>query len=73
LLLLRFRHSYAHQVTNIVKAAHASAGVPVVVGETGIPFDLNGGAAFKTRDWRWQERALDAICHAMEAAGVSFV
>lgn len=35
-------------------------GVPVVVGETGIPFDLNGGMAYMTGDFQEQERALDA-------------
>jgi len=43
-----------------------------VIGEIGIPFDLNGGAAFRTGDFYWQERQLDALCSALERHLVSF-
>eukprot|EP00667_Euglena_gracilis_P005275 EG_transcript_5307 len=48
------------------RAAEHMGGVPVVVGETGIPFDLNGGMAYMTGDFQEQERALDATMKAVE-------
>lgn len=43
-----------------------------MIGETGVPFDLNGKAAFRTGDFSWQERQMDAICGALEENLVSF-
>lgn len=44
----------------------------MVIGETGVPFDLNNGTAFKTGDFKWQERMMDAICSALEENLVSY-
>ena len=60
-------YSYALQIRNIIEAGYRSIGeVPVIIGETGVPFDLNGGSAFRTGDFKWQERQMDAICSALE-------
>ena len=65
--------SYMHQIRNIINAGYRSIGeLPTVIGETGVPFDLNGGAAFRTGDFQWQERQMDAICSALESSLVSF-
>lgn len=66
-------HSYALQFRNIIEAGYRSIGeIPIVIGETGVPFDLNGGEAFKTGDFYWQERQMDAICSALEENLVGF-
>ncbi|GAA5851965.1 hypothetical protein JCM8547_000111 [Rhodosporidiobolus lusitaniae] len=62
------RKNYALQIRNIFRHSYRQIGeVPVVLGETGCPFDLNGGKAFKTGKWRgsWQERMLEGICAAV--------
>lgn len=48
------------------KALSNMGGVPSIVGETGIPFDLYGGKAFRTGNFRQQELALDAVMRALE-------
>ncbi|KAI5480839.1 glycoside hydrolase family 5 protein [Pseudohyphozyma bogoriensis] len=66
-------HSYALQIHNIINAGYRSIGeFPVVIGETGVPFDMNDKAAFKTGNFSWQERQMDAICSALESNLVSF-
>lgn len=65
--------SYTIQIRSIINAGYCSIGeCPVVIGETGVPFDLNGGEAFRTGDFQWQERQMDAICNALETSLVSF-
>ncbi|KAL8276134.1 hypothetical protein RQP46_011465 [Phenoliferia psychrophenolica] len=67
------KKNYAVQIRNIINAGYRSIGeVPTVIGETGVPFDLNGGVAFRTGDFQWQERQMDAICSALEGNLVSF-
>jgi hypothetical protein len=67
------RNSYALQFRNIIEAGYRSIGeIPIIIGETGVPFDLNGGEAFKTGDFHWQERQMDAICSALEENLVGF-
>lgn len=39
---------------------------PTLIGETGIPFDLDHGAAYKTGDYSKQEELLDRIFRALE-------
>jgi hypothetical protein len=39
---------------------------PMLVGEFGIPYEMNGGEAFRTGDWSGQEVALDACYRAMD-------
>ena len=48
------------------KAAHHLGGRPVVVGETGIPLDMEDGKAFKTGDFRMQELAMNGVLSALE-------
>lgn len=48
----------------------AMDGIPVCVGEFGLPFDLNGERAYRGRragDYRVHERALDAYYNALDA------
>eukprot|EP00756_Hemistasia_phaeocysticola_P062966 Hpha_TRINITY_DN6441_c0_g2::TRINITY_DN6441_c0_g2_i1::g.274::m.274 len=46
-------------------------GAPVVVGETGIAFDLDGGRAYRTGDFTDQVRALDRTMRGIENALVN--
>lgn len=66
------RSNYVRQLGKIVSFARLSLGeIPVVIGEIGIPFDLNGAEAFKTGDFTRHEELLDALANGMEKAGVS--
>ena len=72
------RKNYAVQIGNILEASYRQMGeVPVVLGETGCPFDLNGGPeAVQVRrngEWRGsdQERMVDSILGAIGEAGLS--
>jgi hypothetical protein len=42
-------------------------GIPSFVGEFGLPFDLDGGAAFRTGEYASQARALEAYHDALDA------
>ncbi|KAJ3137920.1 hypothetical protein HK100_000266 [Physocladia obscura] len=45
---------------------------PTVIGEIGIPIDLENGQAYKNGDFSMQERALDTNMRALESSFVSF-
>jgi len=47
-------------------------GVPTLIGETGIPFDLDGKKGFRTNDLSTHVTALDNVMQAMDYALVSF-
>ena len=42
-------------------------GLPALAGEFGLPFDLNGGRAFRTGDYRLHEEALSRYYDALDA------
>jgi predicted TIM-barrel fold metal-dependent hydrolase len=51
-----------HTNRSIVEAAYRSLGErPVIIGECGVPMDMNRRAAFKSDDWTWQRRMMDAM------------
>ncbi|OWZ36538.1 cytoplasmic protein [Cryptococcus neoformans AD2-60a] len=65
--------NYALQIKTIVLAARLKLGpVPVIFGECGVPMDINNEEAFRTGDWKWQERSMDALISAMEGALMGF-
>ncbi|KAI0922589.1 hypothetical protein AcV5_009520 [Taiwanofungus camphoratus] len=67
------RDNFALQIRNLVEAGYRSLGErPVVIGECGIPMDLNKGEAFKTDDWTWQSRMMDAMITGLERSLVGF-
>lgn len=60
--------SFRRQVGEIADAARERlGGIPSFVGEFGLPFDLDGGRAFRTGDFRNQAAALGAYCDALDA------
>lgn len=47
-------------------------GVPVIITETGIPFDLNAKHAYRSGDFSVQVKALDRVISSLEANLLSF-
>lgn len=67
------RKNYASQLRNLVQHAHAFLGqLPIVIGEVGIPFDVNGRTAFKTGNFDSQRELMHALISAMEDNLVAF-
>jgi len=62
------RKSMAEQLARFrEQAARLMGGAPVLLAEFGIPFDMHRRAAYRTGDFRRQERALDGSFRAVEA------
>lgn len=53
-------------------AVQQLGGVPTLIGEVGIPFDLNGKRAYRNGDFSAQEQCLDATMAALDANLLSF-
>ncbi|EMD36757.1 glycoside hydrolase family 5 protein [Gelatoporia subvermispora B] len=67
------RDNFSLQIRNVVEAGYRALGeTPVVIGECGIPMDMNKGEAFKTDDWTWQSRMMDAMITALDRCLVGF-
>lgn len=67
------RQSFVEQMKVYVDSARQQlGGVPTLIGEVGIPFDMNGKAAFRSGDFSAQEQALDATMSALDANLLSF-
>ncbi|MDP2790545.1 MAG: cellulase family glycosylhydrolase [Rectinemataceae bacterium] len=59
-----FREAFARIALH---SRNAMGGVPSIVGEFGLPFDMNGRKAFRTGNFRLQEKALSAYYDALDA------
>ncbi|KAF9477640.1 glycoside hydrolase [Pholiota conissans] len=67
------RENFSLQIRNIVENSYRSLGeTPVLIGECGIPMDMNQGEAFKTNNFVFQARMMDAMITALEKALVGF-
>lgn len=44
--------------------------IPVLMSETGMPFDMNGKRSYKTGNYRSQTSAIDALANALEGANM---
>ena len=63
----RIRRLYRDNLAHIKTITRQQMGdIPVLIGEFGIPFDLQGGKAYRTGDFSPHVRALDAYCRAMD-------
>ncbi len=61
------RHSYYKQLATLKgHADHQLGGVPFVLGEFGIPFDMHEKKAYQTGDFRIQVKALQRSLRAVE-------
>ncbi len=66
------RRSFARQVKHYKETAIAHMGnIPTLIGEFGIPFDLQHKRAYRTGNFTPQMRAMDRVFRAMEDALVS--
>lgn len=66
------RRSYREQLLNYVHESNRELnGMPVLLGEFGIAFDLNDRKAFGTGDFSEQSAAMDRTMVALEDAGLS--
>jgi hypothetical protein len=64
----RVRRSFAAQLARLkAEAADRLGGVPTLVGEFGIAFDLQGKRAYRTGDFSQQVQAMDDTFQALEA------
>jgi hypothetical protein len=64
----RVRRSLADQLGRLPEAAEREmGGIPTLVGEFGIPFDMHNKAAYRSGDFSKQVQALDASISALDA------
>lgn len=62
------RRRFAEELAGYRRAAQVNLrNAPVLIGEVGIPFDLDRKRAYRTGDFRQQEMALDRSLEALEA------
>ncbi|KAF8633873.1 hypothetical protein AX15_001204 [Amanita polypyramis BW_CC] len=67
------RDNFGLQIRNIVEEGYKSLGeTPVLMGECGLPMDINNGEAFTTENFGWQSRMMDAVMTGLERALVGF-
>jgi hypothetical protein len=68
----RIRHSFQRQLEHFLREADKRlGGAPVLLGEFGIPMDLQNRRAFRTGDFSGVRRALDRTMRALEDALLS--
>ncbi|KAF8909720.1 glycoside hydrolase family 5 protein [Gymnopilus junonius] len=61
------RDNFSLQIRNIVEHGYRVLGEnPIVMGECGIPMDMNKGEAFETDNFEWQARMMDAMMTGLE-------
>lgn len=69
----RVKNAFIRQIKQTLSLSdEQTQPVPAIIGETGIPFDLKKGKAFRTGDFSLQEKALDTTMQALEANLVGY-
>lgn len=64
----RVQRSFVAQLARLeAESAERMGGIPTLLGEFGIPFDMEGKRAYRTGDFTAQVKALDASFRAVEA------
>lgn len=64
---------FTRQIGMQVQRARRDLGsAPVVIGETGIPFDLDGKKAYQTGKFEQQEKAMDDVIQALDRNFVNY-
>jgi hypothetical protein len=70
----RVRKSFSEQLKRFVAVSESKLGRrPVMIGEIGIPFDLDGGRAFRTGNFSRQIKAMDRSLAAAESALLGYI
>lgn len=68
-LLGNYKSQFTRLVSHLPAFRKSGKPTPVLVGETGMPFDINEFAAYKTGNVHWQLVMLDSVVGAMERVG----
>jgi hypothetical protein len=69
----RKRKSFQRQVKRLVEHSNSMfGGVPTLIGETGIPFNMGKKSAFRDADFSQQVLAMDDTLQALEANAANF-
>ncbi|KAF9160037.1 hypothetical protein BGX21_001814 [Mortierella sp. AD011] len=67
------KKNYRGQLSNVLKLGLQNVGVkPCLIGECGIPMDINQRKAFMSGDYGYHSKFLDAVLSAMESNLLSF-
>lgn len=64
--------NYCKQIKTLVGLGRKAVGAPTIIGEVGIPYDVNGGEAMKTGDYRVQNELMYTLISALEQSFSSF-
>ncbi|KAJ3193375.1 hypothetical protein HK101_004929, partial [Irineochytrium annulatum] len=65
--------NYSGQLRNIVRNGVARIGQrPILLGECGMPMDINEKKAFETNDYTWHTKFLDVCISGMESNLINF-
>jgi hypothetical protein len=69
----KVRQSFVDQVSGLINASVEHMNLaPTLIGEVGIPFDMQKKKAYRTGDFSLQVKAMDASMSALEANRVSY-
>ena len=68
----RVSQYFSDQIAALVRQSIERMNAPTLIGEVGIPFDMQNKKAFRSGDFSMQVRALDATMTALERNFVSF-
>jgi hypothetical protein len=64
---------YLKRVHDLMGLAHLMGGVPTLIGETGIPYDMNDKRAYKTGDFSDQETLAGLMYETLDATLASYL
>ncbi|KIJ34283.1 glycoside hydrolase family 5 protein [Sphaerobolus stellatus SS14] len=67
------RNNFSLQIGNLAKESYISLGEkPVIIGECGIPMDMNEKEAFRSGNFKWQAKMMDAMITGLERSLLGF-
>lgn len=68
-LLRNYKTQFTRLVQRVRNFRPSKRPTPILIGETGVPFNINNCDAYKTGDVHWQMVMLDSVVGAMERVG----